>query len=289
MDAELYKPFKLIFSVFRTLGMWQDGNQTWVYFIFGYLFHFVIIEVFGVAVLLFAFKIKNLDDFVDVVGLMATQTAEMFKCLNFFYKIKNIKKSIKTLTSLLEFSADERWNSRDYVKSQVAFGYKVLQIFWITAWATCISAAFVPFFAHKLPYKVWFPFDTENSEIGFWIASTFLTFLQFALSVIDVAVDILPVMFMTFGIGLINELSNRLSELGKPEKNENNLKEKLEMEKDFIKCIEIHRKINEFVKEIHGNFSTVILIQGLISSLILCTCAFTLSTVSYCLFVIHSH
>lgn len=281
MDAELFKPFKTMFMVLRVLGMWQDGNQTWTYFIVGYLYHFILIGIYFVYAVVFTiFAAESLEDFVDLFGMAATYAAMMFKWINFFYKLKSIKKSLETLTSLMEFSADERWKTREHVKSQVAFGFKVYKAFWFTAWTSCISAAFVPFFTHKLPYRFWFPFDTENSEIGFWFAAFFLVFNSFVTSSVDIAVDILPVVFMTFAIGLTNELSKKLSDIGKIEKDYKNCKSLNYKEcSELIKCIEIHLKIKEFVAEIHSNFSTVILLQGLMSSLILCTCAFTMSTV----------
>jgi 7tm Odorant receptor len=280
MDAELYKPFKLMFSVFKTLGMCQDGNQTWFYFIFGYLFHFIFIELCLIGEIIYAINAENLEDLIETMGLTTTYACEMFKCWNFFYKLRHIKKTIEMINLLLEFSADERIKSRDHVKSQVAFGFKVYKIFWLTAWITCVFSSLVPFVGHKLPYKVWFPFDIKNSEIGFWIASISLIINSFVVSAIDVTLDMLPVIFMTFAIGLINKLSERLENIKIKNMSKNVSKEKAKTEKEFIKCIKIQQKINDYIKEIHGNFSTIILIQGLFSSIILCTGAFTMSTVS---------
>jgi hypothetical protein len=291
MDVELFKPFKLIFSVFKVTGMWQDGNQSWIYFILGYFAHLLFFELCLLGELLYVFNAEGLEDYVEGIGMTFTYISAVFKCLNFFYKLKLIKKSVETLTALLEFSADERWKSRDHVKAQVAFGLKVYKAFWISAYISCIFSSLVPFLSHQLPYKVWFPFDTENSELGFWIASFSLICNSFTVSVVDISLDTLPVIFLTFAIGLTNELSARLSMVGS---SDNKVKgpnarqvlnsksvstENVEMEKELIKCIEIHKKIKEFVTEIQENFATVILIQGFFSALILCTGAFTMSTV----------
>lgn len=282
MNAELYKPFKLIFLIFKTTGMWQDGEQSWLYFIVGYLLHFFLIELCIVGEFIYAYNAKNLEDFIETMGLTMTYISEMFKCLNFFYKLRSIKKSVETLNLLLKFSSDERWESRGKIKSQVALVFKVIKAFWFSAYVTCISASLVPFLSHKLPYKVWFPFETINSETGFWIASIYLIFSSFVVSVVDISLDTLPVIFMTFAIGLINELSDRLVEIGNTEPtNSKNKSNNQDLDtKELVKCIKIHQKIKEFVEEIHGNFSTVILVQGLFSALMLCTGAFTMSTVS---------
>ncbi|CRL02771.1 CLUMA_CG016015, isoform A [Clunio marinus] len=78
---------------------------------------------------------------------------------------------------------------------------------WSSALVMCTAGVFVPFINHKLPYKVWFPFETdiEKNELGFWVASFLVVFNSFFGSAIDMALDILPVTFMAFEIGLLDE------------------------------------------------------------------------------------
>lgn len=279
MDAELYQPFKLCFKVLKTVGMWQDGNQSWTYFFCGYLFHFVIIDWYIVCQFIFLVTIDNLLDFVDALGLTATYVAENFKCYNLFFKLKAILKLYEMLEALLELSADRRFANRDFIKAPVAVSYKVYKMFWFSALVTCFSGAFVPIFSHKLPYKVWFPFDTE-SGFNFWFSSYYLVVNSFFVSAIDMALDILPVIFISFAIGLINELSERLKQIGVFEVESSERTKSFQVE-ELVKCIEIHKKILKFVEEIRINFVIAIFAQGLTSSIILCACAFTMTTVSF--------
>ncbi|CRL02774.1 CLUMA_CG016009, isoform A [Clunio marinus] len=221
MDIELFKPFKLIFKKFQWFGMWQDGEQTWAYFIFGYLLHLLL--------------------------------------------LKKIKKSYDELKDLLQSTNYEESVDRKTLKKEIAFCYKVYLAFWSSALVTCASGAFVPFLSSKLPYKVWFPFDVnkETNEIGFWIASLYLIFHSFIVSTLDITLDIFPVVFMAFSIGLLNEFSQRLS--------------KIESNGDLIQCIIVHKKIKHFVNGIHANFATAIFFQGVTSSLTLCTGVLTMT------------
>lgn len=84
MDAELFKPFKLCFWLFKSAGMWQDGQQSWTYFIFGYLTHFVLIEVYLVCQFIYAYQAENLIDLVDAIGLTTAYITGVFKSVNFF-------------------------------------------------------------------------------------------------------------------------------------------------------------------------------------------------------------
>jgi hypothetical protein len=139
------------------------------------------------------------------------------KGANFFLKLKKIKKSLATLNEMLEFSADDRWKSREKLKARVKQCLKVYKVFWFLAYLNCGLAIFVPVFSHQLPEKFWFPFDTEKSSLGFWGAATYLIGDSFLAAVTDVTLDILPVVFMTFAIGLVEELTDRFKAIGKEE------------------------------------------------------------------------
>ena len=100
---------------------------------------------------------------------------------------------------------------------------------------------------------------------------------------------------MSFIASLLDELAFRITRIGNEELEQNDANNKrkrlikvIQMEKqlrqeankkELIKCIEIHLKIKTFVEKTGNIFSTMIIIQGLMSSIILCTCAFTLTLV----------
>jgi hypothetical protein len=294
MDSELYKPFKLLFKVFKTLGMWQDGNQKWKYLIFGFALHFIWNEICLLAYVNSAFRVEKLSEKIEVFGHLILVLTIVLKSFNFLVKIKVIVKLVDTLNELLKFSADERFADRVHVRKQVAFAFKVYKVFWASAIISCTYTAFVPFTTHELPYKASF-FIENQSEIGFWIVSVYLIAGSFFNSAICMALDILPVIFMSFAIGLTNELAERLSKVGINAETEAEtafngpgnmnkfLRKKIrdyKTQKEFVKCVETHKKIKEFVKEIEENFSTMIFIQGTSSSVILCSTAFSMSIVS---------
>jgi hypothetical protein len=273
MNAELYKPVKLCFKVFKTLGLWQDGNQSWTYFFVGYSFHFVTAYLHFCGELMYIFnEAQNLVQFVDALVLSTLYLSVIGKSANLFFNIKSIKKILEDVNHLLEITADDRWKSREKLHSEVSFGFKVYKAFWMSAVLNCVMAIFVPIFSHELPYKVWFPFDTKESLTGFWFASVLLIANSFVISAVVMALDVLPVIFMTFVVGLIEELTDRLEMVGRSESTR-------KQEKEFVKCIEIHLKIKELAKDIQTNFSSAILFQGILSAIILCTSAFTTSMV----------
>lgn len=293
MDAELYQPFKLYFQIFKAGGMWQDGNQSWMYFAYGHLVQLIFVELYIVGEFLYIYNAKDFVDFIQATILIPTFVAQLLKTINFFVKLRTIKQSFENLKSLLELSAPESFPHRERVRKEVAKGFKIFKAYYGLALMTCITGAVVSyevtFALHQLPYKLWFPFDTETSKIGFEVARLYLVLTPFVVSIFDATLDILPVVFMTFAIGLVKELSDRLAEVGKIKEvgGKGSTKRQqatpADAEVELIKCIEIHQRILEYVAEIKHNFSAAIFMQGFMSSLTLCTCAFTMSVVSFSL------
>jgi hypothetical protein len=268
--------------------MWQDGNQSWRYFTFGYAFHFFTIECYVICQSVYAINANNLADTVDALSYCITNFTMALQSVNFFIRVRNFGKLLDSLNSILEFSTDAKIQDRIQLKNEVNFALKVYKVFWGTAVTTCVFGGFVPFTAHELPYKGWFPFDTNYGGIGFWIASCYMILNTIIpIAAICISLDILPVIFMSFAIGLVKELEARLSEIGTNKIVHAGTSRKISIkpsqetcQNELRKCLEIHLRIKNFVADIHENFSTAIFIQGLMSSMIICMCAFTMSVVS---------
>lgn len=125
----------------------------------------------------------------------------VFKCVNVFVNLKKMKKSFEALESLLILS-DTR-GEREELRMEVKLCYKVFKVFRLSVILTCVVACFPPFISHQLPYKLWFPFDSEKSEVGFWAAADIMIFIAPYITSIDLALDILPVIYISFAIGVI--------------------------------------------------------------------------------------
>lgn len=293
MDAELNKPLKLSFRVVKAAGMWQDGQQSWAYFFFGYLAHFVLIELYLVGQLIYAFQAEDLTDLADAVVLTSTYLSDSLKGMVLVFNLKEVKNLVETLDSLLRFSEDDRFTGRKHVRERVAFSFKIYKLHWLSAIVYCSSAIFVPILSHRIPYKVWFPFSTKYKSISFWIASYFTVADTFYGSAIGSALDLLPVIFISFAIGLIEDLEDRLTQIGSSlaikgievkraptQPGEDPLFWNKESVRELIKCVEVHNRIKNFVHDIQSIFSFSIIAQGLMSIIVLCNGAFTITVVS---------
>lgn len=266
MDAELSRAFNLCFKTLRVCGWWQSGNQSWLYLIYGCFSIVTVVEVYIIGQILFILRVGNLEDFIDTLGLFLTFLATQSKTINFLYKIRKIKQLVRDLDELLRFTEHTLSVKRAHIERRVKLVYRLYLAYWTAGIVSC-TAFFISILIYRqLPYKLWFPFDIKTSSVGFWSAATYTVVQSYIATAVAIALDIMPVIFIGFAVGLIEEFNDRLG--------------KVRSTQDLVKCVEIHIRIKIYIKGIQDNFATVILVQGFMSSIILCVCAFSLSTVS---------
>jgi hypothetical protein len=122
MEEELFNPFNKIFLAFKVFGMWQDGRQSWTYFILGYLNHIIGMELCLLGEIIRAYKDTGFEDFIETAGIILTYTSGVLKSINFVYKLKIIQKTFDALRELVKFTADDRWKNREQLKARISFG-----------------------------------------------------------------------------------------------------------------------------------------------------------------------
>lgn len=288
----------------KLMGMWQEKTSSKWYKFYGFVMHLINIDIylamqFGYLII----KLESVKDLSDVLSVLFSYIALLLKSLNFMYELEGIKSLIQTLKELIEFSADETYEPRLKMLKQTKSVQRVFNLFWFFCILTCIASGFIPFFhtTHentRLPNHLWLPFEYTTDSYWYWILTYYQILNSLFYSGVIVALDILPVVFMSFIASLIDELAFRITKIGNDlqqeqkdlcnatKRSDQNVQMEKQMrqevnKKELRKCIEIHLKIKAFVEKTGNIFSTMIIIQGLMSSIILCTCAFTLTLVSF--------
>ena len=267
MDRELLKPFKLCFGILRANGLWQDGKQSKLYIFYGCFVVLFFLILFTIGLLTYEIKTDDFDEKVVSFATALVYTGVFIKVVNFLLKFERIIEAFESLDNLLKDCKDPNQANRDCIRMKTRIAYNVLIMFWLSSilsWA----AGFLSFiFAHRTPYNLWYPFDIQTSNIGFLIASFYVLLVSLSVGSFVIALDMLPVIFMSLAVGLINELSERLKAVDN--KNE------------FIKCVVVHIKLKDFTRTIQELFASVILSQLVFTAVIMCTAVFALSKVSW--------
>ena len=267
MDRELLKPFKLCFGILKAIGLWQDGKQSKLYIFYGCFVVFFFLIFFTIGLMTYVIKIDDFDEKVVTFASTLVYTGGFFKVFNFLFKFKKIIEAFESLDILLKDCKDPNQANRDCIKKEARLAFNVLTMFWFSAILAWAAGFFVLIFTYRIPYSLWYPFDIQTSKIGFLTASFYVMLDTLSVGWIFPPLDVLPVIFMSFAIGLINELSERLKAVDNKD--------------EFIKCVVVHIKLKDFTRTIQELFASVILSQVVFTAVIICTSVFALSNVSW--------
>jgi hypothetical protein len=292
MNKEIFEPFELCFKALKFSGLGLRKEQSKDYTFIGYFCHSILYTLLIVGLLNGVVSdYGNLSAFVFDVGLTTTVLVIIVKAGNYLLKAEQIQESVKLFHEILKLSDDGKSKKRDKLMKPIRFGFKFYKTLLFFAFLNSISSFFLPFFTHKLPFPLKVPFGITDGPAGFWITSVILLVYSIPTGFLNVTLDSLPFIFMSYATGLIEDLAEIIEESGrKDEVNEDqratNSQQKPEYNAnpDLIKCVEIHKKIKEFVSEIQRLFSFPIWVHATASSGILCSFVFSLSTVSFSFF-----
>lgn len=138
-----------------------------------------------------------------------------------------------------------------------------------------LIAGVLPLVTHKLIFTM-FKDNLINTELSFFIAAIYTLVDSFICCSINLSLDSMPVIFMSYAIAMLNQLSQRLEKIGEDQNVKANDPRYL---KELIDCVKLHIKIKDLTQNIEKHFSVIILIQGLMSSIIFCTIMYNLSMV----------
>lgn len=301
-EFDYFLPFKLASKIIKLLGFWHDENSSIFYRAFGTVLHLTIIELFWVLEIVYLFTIAdNVKDMSYILGGIITYTAISFKTLTFVYQLSKIKQLLKMLEQLHQLTKSEQNYQKIKLKSQVMKIHKVYKMFLFICVLTTVPGVyhlFLHYNERKFPYKVWIPIDYKSNDFWYWgLAIYFISGPAYG-AFIEATLDTFPVMFICIGTGLLEELRHRMNNIGVEIDNQSGPSHKkltkfqkvLKQEqtekkhlKEFLKCIEIHQAIKQFIVKTSEIFSTIIFVQGMCCSINICTTAFQLSLVSYIL------
>lgn len=277
MDVEIFRPFKILFKLLKFFGIWMDGSETKLYRIYGYSLIFVGPILFCITLIAGIYKKGFSVDVADPMTFGVAVLVEIIRISDFLSTIS----LIKSLYELIEKITVKNVSNKNFIKKRMNTW---LKIFIMTLTCTIISVV-AGFFTtlgseRSLPYPIAVPFDFDKTEIGFWICNFFLFFASGYVGPSYTVTGLLPIFFMAFLIGFMEDFNERIERFGSVEttyKDEEE-KEKLVLE-ELKEIIETYEIIRELVEKITEKFRLTFFVIGVVGSLILCTSVFVIPLV----------
>lgn len=277
---ELYRnPVKMV----EIVEIWLQKDLPKYRLVLLFIFNFMFIGMFLMLQAVELFKIKNIGELSEILGVLPLFTGVCIKGLNILYRKNQILSSLKLLKEMTkpESCSESKMEKRI---NQISKFYKMLYC------ATIFSSLFgflEPILYNGLFYKMWFLFDYKNNLLMQW-SLVIYQLINFYIYILPLSVfDFFPLFLISYAVGLIEDLSNKLEAITiKTQKKVQGKSGNLSVSdmnddlEELKKCIKTQLKIKEFVSTINDNFGKIFWLQGLISTLILCTTSFSMTTVS---------
>ncbi|CRK88697.1 CLUMA_CG002373, isoform A [Clunio marinus] len=286
-------PLKVPFQLLKIFGFWFDENASKSYKMYGILLHVILADLFVIGQFVEFFRVDGL--FVKTLII-----AVSFTFLGASIKTKNVmivsKKIVEIIADLKEIIAllDSNVSDLRILKGKSRQVTKFFWVYWIMCLIVISWGSFIPWInyfqnpepPYKLLYPTWSPFNHEQNIFGFVIVSFYESLTSGVFCGVVVAEDIFPVYFFNIISGMLQELNERISYITKKRENSGNGESTGKRTKhdehfmELLRCVEIHHRIKKVIQKVENIFSAMIVIQGIMSVILICTIAFTLSKMS---------
>lgn len=273
--------FEIPIKYLKLCGVWVEKNSSRKFSVYAFFANFINLFcikgylIFGTLYYLITNESSDIEDFAQSMNMLPTFIGDVLKISNLLHKTSKIEELMKSLKEIIEY---ENWieeNGGARLKARIRQIDSIFKAFMITSLTGVFFFCMIPFTTHELPLKLWFPYDHKSNEFLFWFSTSLMLLPAIFSGPITIISDTLPMFFLNFITGMLEELSERLSHISKVTKQDDE-----EYSKELVKCIKVLQKINALQVEVGEIFGTIIWAQGFISTLVLCTTSFSLTVVS---------
>jgi hypothetical protein len=278
MDVEIKSRFEACFRILKVFGVWIDGKETRRYRIYGITMIFFCPFLFFVMLTSGIYhRVKShgfLEQAEPITFILATFVLNG-RILDFVNKINDIKSLYDKADDIIK-----RFMFNDiHIKRRMKTYSRIFNFSLISAILSVIAGYFVSFQSHKLPYPVATPFSVDD-ETGFWIVYIYLFIAVGYVGPLYPALGLLPIFFMNFAIGWMEDFNDRLESFGRACQNFKDEKEQEILIEELQNLVDVYQEIQNFLKKITEIFKLTFFIKGIVGSIIICTSVFVTPLVS---------
>ncbi|KAG5683343.1 hypothetical protein PVAND_012629 [Polypedilum vanderplanki] len=274
--------FKYPIFYLKFVGLWIQNDSSLYYKIYAFfmqvLFHFIWIILMGAAIP----KKNNLIELAELLTFFFTYVASIAKFTNINLKINEFLSLIFDIKNAIKnFEVPEI-----YIKKQLIIGKRFFLGNWLPTCIGVISSGISSFFIGQLGIPMWFPYDVnrESSAFFFYLSASYQFIESFLYANVNVMIDTLSFMPMVYLLAMLEHLCNKLENLKRHKlfnlNGEIKEIEEFDNQKELLNCVNYQRTIVELTRRTEAIFAKAFAIQGSLLSIILCTLAFALTTLT---------
>jgi hypothetical protein len=261
-------------KVLGFFGFWQPENSTKALKIRGVVSHLVFLLITLVLPLLnffcFGEKLENVSVHI------ALYLGHNLKIPILLFRMKSFMQLLEEMVNLVNETKSKENHDRINLRKHGRLMKRIMLFFYIAILFINAIELMNSLREQSVPYKSWLPHKHQFVVDYTYPLSIVQVVLIACAESIGVALEFLPLSFIGMSSVLLIELSERMERLSDETSDDESDYEELKT------CAQLHRDISEFVKKIQDQFSTMLFIQGFLSSGYLCFYVLYLSKVRSC-------
>jgi len=285
MEVNYFKTPQLAIRIFKASGFWFTKDAGIINYIYGLVMHLIFVDIWLFSHLAFLFGVSEILLISETLCTMFIYLLLFSKSIFLYFKTEDIIRMTKSFEELVKFSEHPEMKIRDKLRARVDFVYKIFIAYWLMCLSTCFSGGIFPIFNNsEPPYKLAYHYAVPafcDFEYNFtWMVAFSIHQLvsPTLYCAVNVAMDMMPSYFFNASLGLLEEVSDRMNAIGSEMTHDSKFDEK--NYEELVKCIEIYTRIKSFLRHVEKFFSPLLFLLLSFSLFIICTTAFSLSTVS---------
>jgi hypothetical protein len=276
MDEQTNKPFKWCFKMLKIYGLWIDGEETKRYRIYGFCMFFFCPILLTTLQTAGIYQSGISIDSVESLTFIIAGIVEVSRIIILLVNFKSFKNLYITLNEIMKNCI----KNDKFIRKRMKFCFKLFIIMESNVTMNILSAIFISIQSQKLPHDVGAPFDIHYNGLGFWIMYCYQFFALLYIPTIFNALIILPIFFMNFLIGFMEDFNERLKTFGMSNRDEKEQKFKDDRDHDeLIEFLKIHNKIKQLKNDVSELFRMTFFIASIVGSVLLCSSVFVIPMV----------
>jgi 7tm Odorant receptor len=213
MAINWMEPFDKIIKLLEMFGLWLDKSSSKCLIAVAVLLHVALNDLIVIFGIIYIVNVRTVEDLSDAVGVIPLMLISCIRTIHFAGNKNRIESMMKDMKELIEEDSwIENQNGSKLKKRIIKIG-KIYKIFFASAMAEMIIGSLNPFFTHKLTIKMWIPYDYSNNETLFWLTVAYHNIAGYYIVPITIMTEIVPIYFMSYLTGIIEELSKRMEKI----------------------------------------------------------------------------
>jgi hypothetical protein len=285
MNFNHRKFFELPVNVLKYLGLWFKKSATRKFKVLSFFAHIFFVDYHTLVFLVYVirmliFKTGTVQNLAEALMPFLGLLSNTLRSIWFVARLEKIKQVFEVFDEFIKTSAMGNKGERPKLEEHMKQAIKILKIFFLVAFASNGFAGMVSFFNYKnrvLPYETWSYWDYKHNDVLFWTLTTHQVVSALCVSSINGGIDGISMILIAFTAGIIDELAEEINSIPKSDDEK--------AHKKLCECVEVHRKIKKFTGVIANNLSFPFLTQTGVTSLILCSLVFLLTTVNFLILI----